>query len=107
MQTIELTAKSVQEATKLAAEKLGTSIDGVNVTVLEETKGLFGKSSVRVRAETSAPAPEKAKPASKAASKTVAAVKVEAEPEPVAAKAPAKRPSRSKKAAEEPIAEPG
>lgn len=51
MPSIELTAKSVQEAQKLAAEKLGVAPENVNVTVLEEVKGLFGKSSVRVVAE--------------------------------------------------------
>lgn len=61
MQSIELTAKSVDEARKTAAEKLGVAPESVQVTVLEETKGLFGKSNVRVRAEApqaSAPAPE-------------------------------------------------
>lgn len=100
MQTIELTAKSVQEATKLAAEKLGTSVDGVNVTVLEETKGLFGKSSVRVRAEVAAvaapPAPKGRKPA---APKPVALVEPEPDPEPVAKEA-AKPRGRAKKAVE-------
>jgi spoIIIJ-associated protein len=51
MASIELTAKTVDEARKQAAAKLGTSADQVKVTVLEETKGLFGKSQVRVRAE--------------------------------------------------------
>ena len=51
MQTVEITAKTVVEATKAAAEKLGVSKDALKVTVLEETKGLFGKSSVRIRAE--------------------------------------------------------
>lgn len=50
---MEITAKSVQEATKAAAEKLGVLPDRLSVTVLEETKGLFGKSTVRVRAEIS------------------------------------------------------
>lgn len=51
MQAVEITAKSLQEATKSAAEKLGVTPDEITVSVLEETKGLFGKSSVRVRAE--------------------------------------------------------
>jgi len=98
MQTIELTAKTVQEATKLAAEKLGTSPDAVTVTVLEEIKGLFGKSSVRVRAEAAAAAPTKA-PAKSKAPPAPEPVVVEA-PAPVEAAAPAKRPStRGKKAA--------
>ena len=48
MQTVEITAKTVQEATKAAAEKLGVATGALTVTVLEETKGLFGKSSVRI-----------------------------------------------------------
>ena len=51
MQVVEITAKSVQEATKSAAAKLGVSPDAITVSVLEETKGLFGKSSVKIRAE--------------------------------------------------------
>jgi len=59
MQTVEITAKTVHEATKAAAEKLGVTPDDLKITVLEETKGLFGKSSVRVRAEVvEAPAAE-------------------------------------------------
>ncbi|MGV3614871.1 MAG: RNA-binding cell elongation regulator Jag/EloR [Fimbriimonas sp.] len=61
MQTLEFTAKTVQEATQTAAQKLNVAPERVRVTVLEETKGLFGKSSVRVRAEVieeaAAPAP--------------------------------------------------
>ncbi|MBC8065114.1 MAG: KH domain-containing protein [Chlorobia bacterium] len=63
MQSIEMTGKSVAEATKSAASKLGVAEDQLTVTVLEETKGLFGKSSVRVRAEVktvAAPASTKA-----------------------------------------------
>ncbi|HEY0868108.1 MAG TPA: RNA-binding cell elongation regulator Jag/EloR [Fimbriimonas sp.] len=56
MQTVEITAKSVDEASRLAAEKLGVPQSQVQVTVLEETKGLFGKSTVRIRAEAREPA---------------------------------------------------
>jgi spoIIIJ-associated protein len=57
MQSIELTAKSVEEARTTAAAKFGVSPGEVQVTVLEETKGLFGKTNVRVRAESAAAAP--------------------------------------------------
>lgn len=91
MQSVELTAKSVDEAKKAAAEKLGASIDALQITVLEETKGLFGKSSVRIRAElVSAPAPAEAPAA------------------PVAEK-PAEKPARGgrgSKAKPAPVAEP-
>ncbi len=98
MQTIELTAKTVQEATKLAAEKLGTSVDSVTVTVLEEMKGLFGKSSVRVRAEAAATAEAPAAaPAKKGPAKAQALVSAPVdEAAPEAAPAP-KRGGRAKK----------
>lgn len=51
MQTIETTGKSVKEATDAAAKQLGTSPDQLTVTVLEEHKGLFGKATVKIRAE--------------------------------------------------------
>src|SRR5687767_9782718 len=69
MQAIEMTGKSLDEAKKAAASKLGVSPDELSVTVLEETKGLFGKSNVRIRAEVSngakaaAPAAKPEKPA--------------------------------------------
>lgn len=91
MQTVEITAKTVQEATKAAAEKLGVSADALVVTVLEETKGLFGKSSVRVRAEVPDAAPaEVAPPATpaKGGKKSAKAAKVE-EPAPVEEPTPA------------------
>ena len=51
MQTIEVTGKSVQEATQTAAQKLGATPDQLLVTVLEEHQGLFGKATVRIRAQ--------------------------------------------------------
>lgn len=98
MQSVELTAKSVAEATTLAAEKLGVSPDKVTITVLEESKGLFGKTTVRVRAdvqEGKEEAPKKApkKPATKAVAEVETA---EEEPAPKAEK-----PSRSKPAKKE------
>jgi spoIIIJ-associated protein len=59
MQSIEITAKSLDEAKKQAAAQLGVAADQVTVTVIEETKGLFGKSNVRVRAEVAAAPAEK------------------------------------------------
>jgi spoIIIJ-associated protein len=121
MQSVEVSAKTAADATQLAADKLGVSADALKVTVLEETKGLFGKSSVRIRAELIevAPAPSKkaekpdgvvaeepkaaeAKPAPRGSRK-----KVEPEPAPVATAEPtepteATKPRRGKKAAEAP-----
>ena len=81
MQSIELTAKNVEEAKQMAAERLGVSADQVQVSVLEETKGLFGKSQVRVKAEAAAPAP------APAAAKPARAAKAEPAPAPAEVKA--------------------
>lgn len=51
MQTVETTGKSLKDATEAAARLLGASPDQIQVTVLEEHKGLFGKATVRIRAE--------------------------------------------------------
>lgn len=90
MATIELTAKTLADAKATAATKLGVSAEHLTVTVLEETKGLFGRSQVRIRAEanaaaeSTAKAPEAPKKESKPASKTAkkAEPKAEAEPKP-------------------------
>jgi len=113
MQTVEITAKTVQEATKAAAEKLGVSTDALKVTVLEETKGLFGKSSVRIRAEaaevTPAPVEAPVQAPAKAGKKSTKVAKVEEPapipaPEPVVAveapKEPAKKGGRGRAKAE-------
>lgn len=111
MQSVELTAKSVAEATTLAAEKLGVSKDQVTITVLEESKGLFGKTTVRVRAdaqESQEEAPKKAvkKPATKAVAEVETA---DEEPAPKAEKPsrakPAKKPAAAAKADEPAAAE--
>jgi len=51
MQFIELTAKSVEEAKALASKKLNVAEENIVVTVLEQNKGLFGRTQMRVRAE--------------------------------------------------------
>lgn len=51
MQSIEITDKSVQEAARAAAEKLGVPVESLKITVLEEQKGLFGRTQVRILAE--------------------------------------------------------
>jgi len=85
MPSIEITAKNVADATAAAAVKLGVPAPSLKVTVLEETKGLFGKSSVRIRAEVAeakeAPAAAE-KPAPAKGRKSAKAAPVEAEPEP-------------------------
>ncbi|HSI73426.1 MAG TPA: RNA-binding cell elongation regulator Jag/EloR [Fimbriimonas sp.] len=82
-----MTAKTVEEAKKMAAERLGVPADQVKVTVLEETKGLFGKTQLRVKAEAGDPGPAKPEPKSRAKSavketpkETVAAIQETVEP---------------------------
>ena len=125
MATIEITAPSLDEAKKEAAAKLGVAVSSLKVTVLEESKGLFGKSQVRIQAEAKekaakgkekaeaapapveeAPAPVEAKPAK--AEKPAAGAKkplfgkakeesaVESAEEPAAEAAPAKAARESK-----------
>lgn len=101
MQVTEITGKSLDEAKAAAAQQLGVSVDQLEVTVLEETKGLFGKTNVRIRATVVEAAPAKAaKPArpSRAKAKPEPEPVVEAapEPEPVVEEAPAKSRGRSR-----------
>jgi len=104
MQTVEITAKSVQDATQQAAERLGVGAGQVRVTILEETKGLFGKSSVRVKAEVieAAPAPapvvETPAPAAAAPAKPARGRKAAA-PAPVEVVAPVAAPEPEPEAA--------
>ncbi len=95
MQTIEITAASHDEAVAQAAKSLGVSPDELTVTVLEETKGLFGKMNVKIRAEVNGAAPAKA---AKPAAKAKAAPKAAAKPEEVAEEKPKGR-GRTAKAA--------
>lgn len=101
MASVEITAKTLEEAKAMAAEQLGAEAGAIQVTVLEQSKGLFGKTSVRIRAE--------AGDAPKAAA--VAVVERPAEPEAVVEEAPAAKPEakapakRGSKKAAEPKAE--
>lgn len=54
MEAIEISAPTLDAAKKQAAEKLGVEVGALAVIVLEESKGLFGKGSVRIRAEAGA-----------------------------------------------------
>jgi spoIIIJ-associated protein len=121
MTATETTGKSVAEATEAAASKLGVPAGDLEVTVLDETKGLFGKSTVRIRAEVKAAvvetvaapeAPKAAveKPARGRAKKVTEAAVEEPAAEPVAevAAKPADKPARggrAKKTAEAPVVE--
>ncbi|GAB4132892.1 MAG: hypothetical protein Fur0036_19020 [Fimbriimonadaceae bacterium] len=77
MQTIEIIAASRDEAVAQAAKSLGVSPDELTVTVLEETKGLFGKTNVKIRAEVNSGAPAKAAKPAKAKAAPKAAAKTE------------------------------
>lgn len=50
METIEVQGKSLDEAKRTAAERLGVDIERIAAEVLEESKGLFGKAVVKIRA---------------------------------------------------------
>ena len=83
-QTVETTGGSLAEARKAAAKQLGVAEDTLQVEVLEESKGLFGRGQIRIRASAGQAlvaveeAPEEPKP-KRARAKKVA----EPEPEPV------------------------
>ena len=89
MPSIEITAKTLEEAQRNAAAKLGVELDQVKVTVLEETKGLFGKSNLRVLAEMIEAKPAKA--AAKKAAPAKAAEEKPVEEKPAKAGAPRRR----------------
>ncbi len=100
MQTIETTGKSVAEATKTAAAKLGVAEDQLTVTVVEETKGLFGKSTVRIKAEV-----KSAEVAESVPTKAASNGKPEAAEKP-AKKGRAKPAQKEEEKVEEAVAEP-
>ncbi len=84
MQSIEVSGKSLEEARQIAAAKLGVASDSLEVELLEETKGLFGKKSYRVRASVKGGSkPEKrAEPEKVEAAVAVAAASEETAEEP-------------------------
>jgi spoIIIJ-associated protein len=108
METIELTAPTLEDARRQAAAQFGIDPSDVQVTVLEEKKGLFGKAgSVKVKAERTTPAPEAPaaetpapkKGKGRAKAEPAAAVVEEAPaeaPAPVEEEAPAPKPSRGR-----------
>ncbi|MBL8047073.1 MAG: KH domain-containing protein [Chthonomonas sp.] len=106
MEVLEFSAKSLDEARNTAATKFGVDASDVTVEVLEETKGLFGKVTLKVKASVGSGAPAKAEKKPAAAAKAPRAKKAEATPveEPVveeaapAAEKPARKPARGKAA---------
>jgi spoIIIJ-associated protein len=96
MDTLEISAPSLEEAKAQAAERLGVAVSRLNVTVIEETKGLFGKGQVRVKAEVKPERATKARAAKTEPVSETAAVTIE---EPV------EKPKRGRKPAEPEAAE--
>ncbi len=113
MNTLEITAATVDQAVAEAAKKLGVKDADIDVTVLEETQGLFGKGKVRIRATVKEKAAARAEAPAKAVVETVApqpSAPVEEKPE---RERPKPRPKREDKPVEakaeaksEPRAEP-
>ncbi len=96
MESIEVTAATLEAATEQAAKELGVKASDLTVTVLEQSKGLFGKSTVKIQAEVKSKGKAAAKP-KKAAAK---AEEPAPEPEPVKEEKPAAaKPTRGKKPA--------
>jgi spoIIIJ-associated protein len=109
MQTIEVTGNSLDEAKEQAAKLLGAAAKSLKVTVLEETKGLFGKGTVRILAEAPETKSEGEEPEAKLAAKSKGRASARKTKEPEAAPeeekpAPKKLSSRKSAKAEEPVA---
>ncbi|MBS1723656.1 MAG: KH domain-containing protein [Armatimonadetes bacterium] len=94
MESIEIVAGSLDEAIAKAAAELGVEAKQVEHEVLEETKGLFGKGQVRIRANAKKP---KARPVKAAAAVEEAPKAKPVKEKPVKAAAPAK-PAKEPKA---------
>lgn len=92
MDTIEIQGKTLDEAKRAAAEKLGVDIARVQAEVIEEVKGLFGKGSVRIKASVKPEAPKRGRPA---------------KPEPAAKPEPTEKPARTSRAKPEPAVSAG
>ena len=90
MNTLEITAATVDQAVAEAAKKLGVDSADIEVEVLEETQGLFGKGKVRIRAT----AKKQAAPAAKAVVEPVEQQPAAPEPAPETVEAEAPKPER-------------
>ncbi len=102
MTAIEVTGKTLDEAKKLAADKLGVAADQLEVTLLEEAKGkgLFGASKIRIRA--AAKSTPEASAVVEAPTKTRAAKEPKAAAEKPASKRAPKKEAPVKEVAAEP-----
>jgi spoIIIJ-associated protein len=105
METVEITASSLDDAKKQAAKKLGVDADSVTVEVIEETKGLFGRpGKIKVKATAEAASEEEAVE-EKPKAKKAPAKKAPAKKKPAAKKAKAEKPKEEEPKEEEPAAE--
>lgn len=89
MNTLEITAATVNQAVAEAAKKLGVNGADIEVTVLEETQGLFGKGKVRIRATVKEKAATKAESPAKAVVETSEAPPAPSQERPAAEEKPA------------------
>lgn len=108
MQSIEITDKSVQDAAQAAAARLGVPVESLKITVLEEQKGLFGRTQVRILAEVAEAEPSAAaEPSEEAPAPEPAAPEEPAAEEPVREQEPEEQPDEAPEAgADEQPAEP-
>ncbi|MBS1713371.1 MAG: KH domain-containing protein [Armatimonadetes bacterium] len=97
MEPIEISASTIDEALAQAAAQLGTDTSSLKYTVVDESKGLFGKGQVRVRVEASGSAKPKEKKARAPKVEAVAAAVVEVPAEEAVEEAPAAKPARPKR----------
>ena len=103
MEWVEVTGKTVEEATALALEQLGVAEDEAEVEVLEEAKaGLFGRvrgeGRVRARVRPTSPRPRNEERTSRGrAARPAAPVSPERETPPPRSRAPRPAPSESSK----------
>ncbi|MDI9635034.1 RNA-binding cell elongation regulator Jag/EloR [Kamptonema cortianum] len=97
MDTIEIVATSLDEARALAASQLGVESDQVDVEVIDESKGLFGKpGKLTVKASVKSSKSKAKKPAAKA-TKAKAEKEEVVEEQPAAEEATASPKAKSKK----------
>ncbi len=97
MNTLEITAATVDQAVAEAAKQLGVNGADIEVTVLEETQGLFGKGKVRIRATVRGKAAAKVEAPTKAVVETAAPEPQASAEEKPARERPKPRPRREDK----------
>jgi len=97
MEPIEISASTIDEALAKAAAQLGADKGSLKYSVVEESKGLFGKGQVRVRVEPPAAAKPKEKKVKAAKPEPVTAAVVEVAAEETPEEAPETKSTRPKR----------